>query len=250
MCDAHDDLPPFPAPPSPTRRWSRRQLFGALAAGAGVAAVGMTPLGRGLVQASGNAPQALEGPGSALRTAERLALVPPETVPSQTVPSETLRPGPGPAPEGKLIFPLDPASNCYVLDNFGDARGTSRLHEGVDIMGSRGQPVYAVAGGILTQRYTNTGTAGWGWTLYDPDAERQYKYFHLAQDDMGLEEGDRVELGDVIGLIGKSGTFGVDNYHLHFEVRLGSSWPTQPIDPLPLLHVDTDVCGVSDPLRA
>ena len=46
-------------------------------------------------------------------------------------------------------------------------RGSTRLHEGVDIMGSRDMPVFAVVSGVLTQRYTNTGTAGWGWTLYD-----------------------------------------------------------------------------------
>ena len=249
MCDAHDDQPPAtetvaPSAGATSRAWSRRRFFGAMFAGASVAAVGLSPLGRGLVQAADRTPVALDGPGAALQTADRLSLVSPVTT---TAPDGSAVPTA--VPDGKLAFPLDPASDCYVLDNFGDARG-SRLHEGIDIMGSRDQPVFAVASGILVQRYTNTGTAGWGWTLYDPDAERQYKFFHLSEDPNGLEEGDRVEAGDTIGFVGNSGTYGVDNYHLHFEVRLGERWPTEPIDPLPLLHVDTEVCGISDPMRA
>ena len=170
----------------------------------------------------------LDGPGTALQPAERLALRPP------------------PVPDGMLIFPVAPASDCYVLDNFGDARGTSRTHEGVDIMGSAGQPVFAVVAGVLTKRYTNTGTAGWGWTLYDEASDTTYKYFHLAEDDLGLTEGDSVTLGQTLGYVGNSGTSGEDNFHLHFEVRPGNV----VIDPLPLLVVDRDVCGVSPPLRA
>jgi murein DD-endopeptidase MepM/ murein hydrolase activator NlpD len=133
-----------------------------------------------------------------------------------------------------------------VLDNFGDARGTTRTHEGVDIMGSAGQPVFAVVSGVLTKRYMNTGTAGWGWTLHDSASDTTYKYFHLAEDAVGLAEGDSVTVGQTIGHVGNSGTSGDDNFHLHFEVRPGNV----AIDPLPLLTVDRDVCGVSPPLRA
>ena len=163
-----------------------------------------------------------------MERAERLALRPP------------------PVPAGKLLFPVSPASDCYVLDNFGDARGSTRLHEGVDIMGSAGLPVFAVASGILTKRYTNTGTAGWGWTLSDASSTTTYKYFHLAEDPAGLVEGSSVTAGQTIGYVGKSGTFGENNYHLHFEVRPNNV----AIDPLPLLVVDRNRCGVSPPIRA
>ena len=169
----------------------------------------------------------LDEPGTALKTAERLALRPP------------------PVPEGKLMFPVSPASDCYVLDNFGDARGSTRLHEGVDIMGSKGMPVYAVVAGTLTKRYTNTGTAGWGWTLYDKTTKTTYQYFHLAEDALGLVEGSTVTVGQEIGYVGNSGTSGENNFHLHFEVRPNNV----AIDPLPLLVVDRKKCGVSPPLR-
>jgi murein DD-endopeptidase MepM/ murein hydrolase activator NlpD len=144
------------------------------------------------------------------------------------------------------MFPVAAGSDCYVLDNFGDARGSTRLHEGVDIMGSAGLPVFAVVAGVLTQRYTNTGTAGWGWTLYDASTKTTYKYFHLAEDAVGLVEGSSVSAGQTIGYVGNSGTAGENNFHLHFEVRPNNV----AIDPLPLLVVDRNVCGVSPPLRA
>jgi murein DD-endopeptidase MepM/ murein hydrolase activator NlpD len=170
----------------------------------------------------------LDQPGVALQTAERLSL------------------RPAPVPAGMLLFPVAAADDCYVLDNFGDARGSTRLHEGIDIMGSRAAPVFAVASGILTKRYTNTGTAGWGWTLRDDDSDTIYKYFHLAEDAVGLTEGSSVSVGQTIGYVGNSGTSGVDNFHLHFEVRPDNV----AIDPLPLLVVDPKACGVSPPLRA
>jgi len=175
----------------------------------------------------------LSDPGLALQPADRLGVV---------------EPPPPPAPEGLLIFPLEPASDCYILDSFGAPRGSTRLHEGIDIMGSEAKPVLAVAEGVLTKRYTNTGTAGWGWTLYDEAADTTYKYFHLAADGNGLAEGDSVNVGDVIGYIGDSG-LEPGNFHLHFEVRRGEGWPTTPVDPLPLLFVDDDVCGISPPLQ-
>lgn len=182
----------------------------------------------------------LNDPGAALEPADRLSLAEQPVVDGPVVDEP---------PEGLLIFPLEPETDCYILDNFGDARGSSRLHEGVDILGSAGQPVYAVAGGVLTNRYTNTGTAGWGWTLYDEATNTTYKYFHLMEDANEHVEDDVVELGEIIGYVGDTGT-SEGNFHLHFEVRLGEGSGTTAIDPLPLLHIDTEMCGVSSPLRA
>lgn len=175
-----------------------------------------------------NAPVALNEPGEALAPAERLILRKP------------------PVPAGKLLFPVDPGTDCYVLDNFGDGRDAkTRLHEGIDIMGSAGHEVYAVAGGTLTKRYTNTGTAGWGWTLYNRETSTTYKYYHLAEDPHGLIEGATVKAGDIIGFVGSSGTSSTTNFHLHFEVRPDNV----AVDPLPLLFIDTKACRVSPSIR-
>lgn len=171
-------------------------------------------------------PVQLDSPGSALVPAERLSL------------------RRAPVPAGKLLFPVDAGSDCYILDNFGDGRG-NRLHEGLDIMGSSGRPVLAVVAGTLTKRYTNTGTAGWGWTLFDGATNTTYKYFHLAEDPNGLVEGSTVAAGAVLGFVGSSGTSSPDNIHLHFEVRPNNV----AIDPLPLLYIEPTGCRVSPPIR-
>jgi murein DD-endopeptidase MepM/ murein hydrolase activator NlpD len=167
----------------------------------------------------------LDAPGEALQPAARMSLRLP------------------PSPERRLIFPVDADRDCYILDNFGENRG-GRLHEGLDIMGSSGRAVFAVADGTLTRRYTNTGTAGWGWTLHDPVTRTWYRYFHLTEDPAGRQLGDRVTRGDVIGYVGSSGTNSPTNIHLHFEVRPND----RPVDPLPLVQMHPN-CRVSPPIR-
>lgn len=236
--DAHHDQVLDDPSPSP---WSgsRRSLL--VAAAACCATLAGARFSGGRVGADGGVAR-LDDAGTALATAERLSLRPEPTPDPDPTPVTDV----SAVPDGMLAFPVQPGSDCYVLDNFGDARGSTRLHQGVDIMGSAGNEVIAVASGVLTKRYTNTGTAGWGWTLEDESTDTIYKYFHLAEDPAGLDEGDTVTVGQVIGYVGKSGTFGDDNYHLHFEVRPNNV----AIDPLPLLVVDRDACGVSPPIRA
>ncbi|HSL73782.1 MAG TPA: M23 family metallopeptidase [Ilumatobacteraceae bacterium] len=212
-------------PSSTSSVLSRRGLLRGAAACA--VCLGTGGLGRWLsVEASAGPMTALDGPGSALAPAERLSLRTP------------------PVPPGKLLFPVEAASDCYILDNYGASRGT-RLHEGVDIMGSAGNAVFSVSPGRLTRRYTNTGTAGWGWTVYDDNTRTTYRYFHLMEDPVGLSLGDRVEAGDVLGFVGASGTSSPTNFHLHFEVRPNDV----PVDPLPLLFVEPTGCRISPPLR-
>jgi murein DD-endopeptidase MepM/ murein hydrolase activator NlpD len=208
--------------PPPSSRLRRLGLVGLAALC--LAASGLGALGLGtepFADAADYEPMALNAPGGALKPAERLRLA------------------------GKLMFPVDRGSDCYVLDNFGEPRSPTRLHEGVDIMGSAGRAVYAVAAGTLTQRYTNTGTAGWGWTLYDASTKTTYKYFHLAEDPNGLVQGAKVSRGDVLGFVGNSGTSGEDNFHLHFEVRPNNV----AVNALPLFVAIPPPCRVSPPLR-
>lgn len=158
-------------------------------------------------------------------------------------------------PEGKLAFPIDPAAESFVLDNYGDCRGGgSRAHIGVDIISERGAEVYAIERAKIVRAFTNTGTAGWGWAIRTDD-DVTYRYFHLDALADDLEVGDTVEFGDVIGWVGSTGNFiwvdgerveDRDNIHLHFEY-----WPERAVteDPLPLLDVPEDI-SIGDPLKS
>jgi murein DD-endopeptidase MepM/ murein hydrolase activator NlpD len=226
--------------PAP-RRFSRRSALIALAATAGAIAVG-DAFGIG---AAGAASGGLDDPGSALATARRMRFDPTTTIPTT--------PGgygaPIPPATGKLMFPLGiptAKSSIYVLDNFGDCRG-SRGHAGVDILATGGgNPIFAVADGELTQWYTNTGEAGWGWTLFSAATNTTYKYFHMQDNKHGWNTGSRVKVGDVLGFVGSSGTDSDTNFHLHLEVRPNNV----PTNPLPLIDIPPGVAVSPSPLHA
>ena len=191
---------------------------------AGLGALGFTRA----VSAQSSVLSALSAPGSALEPAVR---VPPTTTTTTTTlppPTTTI-----PLAEGEILFPIvsGEGDSVFVLDNFGDCRGSgcSRSHEAVDIMADEGLPLQAVANGVLTKKYVDSGLtygAGHGWTLHDEENDIVYKYFHLASHAEGLEEGDEVEIGQILGYVGETGTSGAgnptDNFHCHFEYRPGN----------------------------
>jgi len=222
--------------PAP-RRFTRRNALAALAATAGAIAVGDV-FGIGAANAASGS---LDDSGTALAPARRMRL--------QPAPTPAGYSSPIPPAAGKLMFPLGiplAKSNIYVLDNFGDCRG-DRGHAGVDILASGGgNPIFAVADGELTQWYTNTGDAGWGWTLYVAATNTTYKYFHMQNNKNGLDIGRRVKTGDVLGFVGSSGTDSATNFHLHFEVRPNNV----PTNPLPLIDVPAGVAVSPSPLHA
>lgn len=222
--------------PLTATRLSRRGLLAAGAAALGVA--GASRLGSGTVGAEASE---LNAPGQALAPAERVTTTTSTstttttttTIPSADV-SKDVSPYVPPA-DGEIPFPIvvGPDDSCYVLKNFGACRGSgcSRSHEGVDIMADKGLAIRAVADGVLTKKYVDSGRcggAGNGWTLTDEDNDIVYKFFHMNRHEAGLEQGDAVVAGQIIGYVGETGTSGVcsttqNNYHLHFEYRPGNT---------------------------
>jgi murein DD-endopeptidase MepM/ murein hydrolase activator NlpD len=147
---------------------------------------------------------------------------------------------------GTLPFPMasslpgNPKSRCLVLNNFGDSRGT-RSHEGVDIMGWVGQEIYAVANGTLTRQALDADSplSGNAWGLTAEGTNTYYFYAHMSGFAEGLEVGDDVIIGQLIGYVGDTGNAndsGPNNYHLHFEVHPGGQ-SKAAVDPVPLLEI-------------
>ena len=51
------------------------------------------------------------------------------------------------------MFPMNPLPKCALSKtSFGQPRPTGRIHEGIDLMASLGQEIYAVDNGVLTKQ--------------------------------------------------------------------------------------------------
>jgi murein DD-endopeptidase MepM/ murein hydrolase activator NlpD len=162
--------------------------------------------------------------------------------PVLTVPPETLDPAvTGPEDEliasivskvtdermwsGKFEFP-GPYTESFP-SRFGSRRnyngtGYNSYHTGLDFYGGTGTPITAAAPGrvVLTQQLTvrgNTTIIDHGWGIFTA---------YLHQSEFKVAVGDRVEAGQVIGLVGATGR--VTGPHLHWEVWVGGV----PVDPI------------------
>jgi murein DD-endopeptidase MepM/ murein hydrolase activator NlpD len=74
---------------------------------------------------------------------------------------------------------------------------------------------------------------------FDPAGHLCYYYAHLERYADGLQDGQAVSQGDVVGYVGTSGNAPPNTPHLHFAVFELSGdrkwWKGQAIDPYPLL---------------
>lgn len=139
---------------------------------------------------------------------------------------------------GVIIFPMNPLPKCALSKtSFGQPRSGGRTHEGIDLMASLGQEVFAVDNGVLTKQTidgaTNATLSGNAWTLTMPD-KTYYFYGHLSKFADGLAAGSAVTRGQLIGYVGDTGDPGPGNYHLHFEVHPKGG---VAVDPYPLLTI-------------
>ena len=117
-----------------------------------------------------------------------------------------------------LARPVDAA----VTDVFGP-RG-NRFHTGLDFPAPTGTPVTAPGAGQVT--YAGPLKGGWGLVVTIAHGSGiRTMHAHLSRVDVSV--GDRVAVGQRIGLVGATGH--ATGPHLHFEARLRGA----AIDPLP-----------------
>ena len=116
-------------------------------------------------------------------------------------------------------------------------------HCGIDLDGPRGRPVVAVAGGIAIRvEHAADGLDGLSgrYVRIQHDDGSLTAYMHLDEIAAGLHPGDRVDAGQVIGLLGMTA---VKVPHLHFSLELPNhphpigedTGDTHYIDPAPFL---------------
>ncbi|MCL2873780.1 MAG: M23 family metallopeptidase [Defluviitaleaceae bacterium] len=119
----------------------------------------------------------------------------------------------------------------YFSDTFGAARtyGGDRKHEGTDIMdrkNARGRiPVVSMTNGVI--RNIGWGELG-GYNIGINSASGNYYYYaHFDSFAPGLQQGDTVEPGQLLGFMGDSGygsegTRGMFAVHLHVGIKVNS----------------------------
>lgn len=144
---------------------------------------------------------------------------------------------PAPLPSG-LVVPVQGIAPSALSPTFDDDRGEGRVHEALDIMAPTGTPVVAVADGHVEKLFDSDRG---GLTIYqfEPTGRYAYYYAHLERYAPGLEEGQALRQGEVIGHVGSTGNADPAAPHLHFAIfRLGPEqrwWEGTPVDPWPLL---------------
>ena len=130
----------------------------------------------------------------------------------------------------KAFSPVAGGYGYSHCDDFGVSRsfGFQRKHLGNDLMGGLGTPIVAVEGGIVEAMGWNR-YGGWRVGIRSFDSRRYYYYAHLKKDTPfapGLQEGDVVQAGDLIGFMGRTGysdrenVNNIETVHLHFGLQL------------------------------
>ena len=91
----------------------------------------------------------------------------------------------------------------------------------IDIPGKTGDPIYAVADGVISE--CNTYSGGFGKHIYITHNDgSQTLYGHLSKFETNIKPGATVKQGDIIGRLGSSGNS--TGPHLHFAWSGGNAW--------------------------
>jgi murein DD-endopeptidase MepM/ murein hydrolase activator NlpD len=143
---------------------------------------------------------------------------------------------------GPAVFPV--GGTYEFEDSWGNPRSGGRRHKGTDVLAPLGVPLYAVESGVI-ERYDDHPLGGLSLYLQG-DSGARYYYAHLAG--FGpYAEGDRVEVGSVIGFNGDTGNArGVPHLHFQFAPEGGEAW----VNPYPLLVALQDAVWPGVPLPA
>lgn len=129
----------------------------------------------------------------------------------------------------KAFSPIAAGYGYSHCSDFGMSRsfGFARKHLGNDLMGGLGTPIVAVEGGVVEAMGWNR-YGGWRIGIRSFDSKRYYYYAHLQKDHPfaeGLQEGDMVQAGDLIGFMGRTGysdkenVNNIESVHLHFGLQ-------------------------------
>mgnify|MGYP002780457699 CR=1 FL=1 len=133
----------------------------------------------------------------------------------------------------EYVFPLSiPASISSLFGwRMHPVHQSWRFHSGTDLAAPMGTPVLATQAGRVS---VSDFLGGYGLTviLRHGDGNLESRYAHLSQ--LAVQAGEWVEQGEVIGLVGSTGTS--TGPHLHFEMRQLTADGWAAVDPIEVLE--------------
>jgi hypothetical protein len=141
----------------------------------------------------------------------------------------------------KVANTIMPTTSPEITSNYGwrtpPCNGCSAEHKGVDFVPGYGEPVFAVADGMVIDMGTNGGYGNYvklQHLISNSEGvmeEWVTLYAHMKNDSFpkGLKIGSVVQSGNTIGAVGSTGMS--TGPHLHFELFING----ENIDPLPLI---------------
>lgn len=101
-----------------------------------------------------------------------------------------------------------------------------RFHQGLDLAGRIGTPIYATADGIVIDPYAKSSMSGYGKVVViNHGFGYQTLYGHLSK--ILVKPGEKVKRGQIIGHMGSTGRS--KGPHLHYEIHYKGT-PVNPIN--------------------
>ena len=93
---------------------------------------------------------------------------------------------------------------------------------GTDFLGGNGNPIYAIADGVVS---ISAASGGYGTHVYIDHVvngqQLRSLYAHMQAGSTPLSAGQQVKAGDFVGLVGSTGN--VTGPHLHFELTVNGT---------------------------
>lgn len=137
------------------------------------------------------------------------------------------------------VFPVQ--GPCYFTDTWHETRSGNRLHIGVDIIAKRGQAIYAVVDGWISQVTVGGSLSGNALRVSRSDGT-YFFYAHMDSFAPGIALNSPVRAGQIIGYVGSTGN--TETPHLHFEVH---PFGGDAVSPYAVVKV-VDACNVTEVL--
>jgi murein DD-endopeptidase MepM/ murein hydrolase activator NlpD len=126
-------------------------------------------------------------------------------------------------------FPV--AGVAHYFDDWHKARYTPsfHLHKGLDIFAKLGTPIRSPAAAVVKRLSNNPSSGGIGVSIEEPGGYWYY-FGHLQRRAEGIEIGQNVGIGTVLGYVGDSGNARGGTPHVHMEIHEnGVPIPPKPI---------------------